>query len=31
MLAALGYKSLEELASATVPAAIRLAKPLDAR
>ncbi len=28
MLAALGYKSLEELASATVPAAIRLKKPL---
>ncbi len=29
MLAALGYKSLEELASATVPAAIRLKKPLE--
>src|SRR4051812_41862637 len=28
MLAALGYQSLEELASATVPAAIRLKKPL---
>src|SRR5687768_11589293 len=28
MLEALGYKSLEELASATVPAAIRLKKPL---
>ena len=28
MLAALGYKSLDELASATVPAAIRLKKPL---
>jgi glycine dehydrogenase len=28
MLAELGYKSLEELASATVPAAIRLRKPL---
>jgi glycine dehydrogenase len=29
MLAALGYKTLEELASATVPSAIRLKKPLD--
>jgi glycine dehydrogenase len=28
MLAALGYKSLDELANATVPAAIRLKKPL---
>ncbi len=28
MLAALGYKSLEELAAATVPASIRLKKPL---
>ncbi len=28
MLGALGYKSLEELASATVPAAIRLKRPL---
>ncbi|MBL9019232.1 MAG: aminomethyl-transferring glycine dehydrogenase [Myxococcales bacterium] len=28
MLAALGYASLDELAAATVPAAIRLAKPL---
>ena len=28
MLAALGYKSLEELAAATVPAAIRLKQPL---
>jgi glycine dehydrogenase len=29
MLAALGYKSLDELADATLPAAIRLKKPLD--
>ncbi len=29
MLAALGYASLEELAAATVPPAIRLPKPLD--
>jgi len=29
MLAELGYKSLEELTAATVPAAIRLAKPLE--
>jgi glycine dehydrogenase len=29
MLAALGYKSLEELASATVPSGIRLKKPLE--
>jgi glycine dehydrogenase len=29
MLAALGYKSLDELADATVPAAIRLKKPLE--
>ena len=28
MLAALGYKSLDELAAATVPGAIRLKKPL---